>query len=151
VGALIKTVQFHVVVFPTETITVNIGAEQAWKILIGKCCTSPNSEFTLFPWPWAGFEWQGHGLINYTDTKAKCRHLNKLICKGTLRQVFICLRPLHLLSFVGLNLVIYRVLTPTEYGLQQDSTPLTPSQPNTVCIYCTLTQRKGGELNQREG
>jgi hypothetical protein len=30
-----------------------------------------------------------HGLINYLDTKAKCRHLKT--CKGTLRQVFICL------------------------------------------------------------
>jgi hypothetical protein len=30
-----KTVQFHVVFFPAETITVNIGAELAWKILIG--------------------------------------------------------------------------------------------------------------------
>jgi hypothetical protein len=30
-----------------------------------------------------------HGLINYIDTKAKCRHLKKLACKGTLRQVFI--------------------------------------------------------------
>jgi hypothetical protein len=30
-----------------------------------------------------------HGLINYKDTKAKCRHLKKLTCKGTLRQVFI--------------------------------------------------------------
>jgi hypothetical protein len=30
-----------------------------------------------------------HGKINYIDTKAKCRHLKKLTCKGTLRQVFI--------------------------------------------------------------
>jgi len=30
------------------------------------------------------------GLINYIDTKAKHRHLNKLACKGgTLRQVFV--------------------------------------------------------------
>jgi hypothetical protein len=29
------------------------------------------------------------GLINYIDTKEKCRHLKKLTCKGTLRQVFI--------------------------------------------------------------
>jgi hypothetical protein len=40
-----------------------------------------------------------HGLINYIDTKAKCSHLKKLTCKGTLRQVFICLSyiplPLH--------------------------------------------------------
>jgi hypothetical protein len=32
-----------------------------------------------------------HELINHIDTKAKC-HLNKLTGKGTLRQVFICLR-----------------------------------------------------------
>jgi hypothetical protein len=30
-----------------------------------------------------------HGLINYLDTKGKCRQLKA--CKGTLRQVFICL------------------------------------------------------------
>jgi len=29
-----------------------------------------------------------HRLINYIDTKAKCRHLKKLTCKGTLRQLF---------------------------------------------------------------
>jgi hypothetical protein len=28
-------------------------------------------------------------IMNYIDTKAKCRHLIKLTCKGTLRQVFI--------------------------------------------------------------
>jgi hypothetical protein len=27
-----------------------------------------------------------HGLINYIDTKAKCRHLKKLTCKGTSRH-----------------------------------------------------------------
>jgi hypothetical protein len=27
------------------------------------------------------------------EGSAKCRHLKKLTCKGTLRQVFICLRP----------------------------------------------------------
>ncbi len=40
-----------------------------------------------------------HGLINYIDTKAKCRHRKKLTCRGTLRQVFICLRPPPLLGF----------------------------------------------------
>jgi hypothetical protein len=34
-----------------------------------------------------------HGLMNYKDTKAKGRHLKKLTCKGTLRQVFISLIP----------------------------------------------------------
>ncbi len=32
---------------------------------------------------------QNHGLINYMDTKVKCRHLKKVTSKGTLRQVFI--------------------------------------------------------------
>jgi hypothetical protein len=40
----------------------------------------PHRVLLLTPW---------HGLINYVDTKAKCRHLKKLTCKGTLRQVFI--------------------------------------------------------------
>jgi hypothetical protein len=31
--------------------------------------------------------------IRLIEGNAKCRHLKKLICKGTLRQVFICLRP----------------------------------------------------------
>ncbi len=38
-----------------------------------------------------------HGLINYLDAKAKCRHLEKFTCKGTLQQVFIYLRPPPLL------------------------------------------------------
>ena len=36
---------------------------------------------------------QCHGLINYNrDNKAKCRHLKKLTCKGTVQHVFICPR-----------------------------------------------------------
>jgi hypothetical protein len=31
--------------------------------------------------------------IKLVEDNAKCRHLKKLICKGTLRQVFNCLRP----------------------------------------------------------
>ncbi len=31
-----------------------------------------------------------HGIMNYIDTNAKCRHQKKFTCKGTLRQVFIC-------------------------------------------------------------
>jgi hypothetical protein len=46
---------------------------------------------------WKGFEKQTitqeegdrHGLVNYKDTIAKCRHLKKLTCTETLRQVFI--------------------------------------------------------------
>jgi hypothetical protein len=38
-----------------------------------------------------------HGLINYLEIKAKYRHLRKLTCNRTLRQVFISLRPSPLL------------------------------------------------------
>jgi hypothetical protein len=31
--------------------------------------------------------------IRLIEGNAKCRHLKKFMCKGTLRQVFICLRP----------------------------------------------------------
>ncbi len=41
-------------------------------------------------------------------------------------------------------------LTPAENDLQHDSTPPTPSQPHTVCIYCTLTQGGGRESWTRE-
>ncbi len=33
-----------------------------------------------------------HGLINCIDTKVNRRHLKKLTCKGTLRQVLVCIR-----------------------------------------------------------
>ncbi len=32
---------------------------------------------------------EGGRIINYIDTKAKCRHLKKLTCTGTWRKVFI--------------------------------------------------------------
>ncbi len=35
----------------------------------------------------------GRRKIRLIETNAKCRHLKKLTCKGTLRHVFICLRP----------------------------------------------------------
>jgi hypothetical protein len=60
------------------------------------------------------------------ESNAKCRHLRKLTCKGTLQQVFICLRP---------------------------RTPYLPPRPYTLytCIhtesYSLIHQRKGG----REG
>jgi hypothetical protein len=38
-------------------------------------------------------------LPRLTECNAKCRYLKKLICKGTLRQVFICMRPPPLLGF----------------------------------------------------
>jgi hypothetical protein len=37
--------------------------------------------------------------IRLIESNAKCRRLKKLTCKGTLRKVFICLRPLPFLGF----------------------------------------------------
>jgi hypothetical protein len=106
--------------------------------------------------PWGEYFFPfNYGLINYVDTKAKCCILNKF-SEGTLRQVFICLRPPPLLGFCllwsslailkVLNLVIY-----AENGLQQDSAP-PPPLPATDCL-CILyfDTGKGGGLNQREG
>ncbi len=41
-----------------------------------------------------------HCLINYIDTKAKCRHLKKMICKETLRYVFIRVYRLEIQSVI---------------------------------------------------
>ncbi len=38
-----------------------------------------------------------HGLINYIDKKPKCRHLKKLICKGTLQRCLSVWVPLPIL------------------------------------------------------
>jgi hypothetical protein len=41
-----------------------------------------------------------YGLINYIETKGKCRNLKKLTCKGTLRRVFIRVYGLEIQSVV---------------------------------------------------
>ncbi len=46
------------------------------------------SPFSLVKSPCKLEDWS-HLPTNYKDTKAKCRHLTKFACKGTLRQVFI--------------------------------------------------------------
>ncbi len=67
--------------------------------------------------------------ISLVEGNAKCRDLKQLTCKGTLRQVFICLRP------------------KTPYP------PPAPPSIHTVYVYtvCLFKQGRGGELNQREG
>jgi hypothetical protein len=35
-----------------------------------------------------GSDEAGHGLVNYLDTKAKCRQLKKFTCKGTAAGVY---------------------------------------------------------------
>jgi hypothetical protein len=41
-----------------------------------------------------------HGLINYKDTKTKCRGLKKLTFKGSLRQLFIRVYGLEIQSLM---------------------------------------------------
>jgi hypothetical protein len=67
-------------------------------------------------------------LNSYVEGNAKCRHLKKMTYKGTLRQVFICLR------------------AKTPY-----TTPLHTVYVHTVYLFTQGGVKGGGELNQREG
>jgi hypothetical protein len=98
-----------------------------------------------------------HGLINYIDTKAKCRHLTKFTIKGTLRQVFFLSESPPLLGSLWGGLALLKVRNQVTYNFCSPTglnTP-TPSQPHPVCIICILYFDKewvgGGELNRREG
>ncbi len=80
--------------------------------------------------------------IRLIESNGKCRYLKKLTCKGTLRQVFICLRPPPLLgfclgwssNFVVLNLVRNRVLNSCRmWSPTQLNTPHPLSA--THCLY----------------
>jgi hypothetical protein len=79
----------------------------------------------------------------------------KVTCIGTLRQVFICLRPSPLpmglcSNFVGSesgqkqSAKLLHIWSPTQLNIP-------PSQPLTVCIYYILTLGRGGVkgVNQR--
>ncbi len=87
--------------------------------------------------------------IRLIESNAKCRHLKKLTREGTLRQVFICLRPFPLLSFClrrSSNFVgsesgqIQSVKLLQNMISNTTQHPPSPSQPHTVCIYSTRTQ-----------
>jgi hypothetical protein len=87
-----------------------------------------------------------------------------LTCEGTLPLELICLRPPPLLGFC---LGWCSNFVDSESGQKQSvkllqnmvsntaqHPPPTPSEPNTVCIYCTLSLGLGGgggEVNQRKG
>ncbi len=62
-------------------------------------------------------------VMNYKDTKAKCRHLKKLTCKGILLQVFIRVYRLEIQSVM----LVFRPLPPSN--LFSGST-LPPSPPS---------------------
>ncbi len=83
-----------------------------------------------------------HGLINCIDTKAKCRHLKKLTCKGTLRQVFFRVYRLEI-NHVG---IFYPALwTVAPLPLLFGSTLPLPCV-NKYTVYCIRIQcERGGE------
>ncbi len=67
-----------------------------------------------------------HGLINYTDTKMKCRHLKKMSYKGTLRQVFLRVEQTgETVSHVGIFDQALWTVAPLTFSLVQ----LTPPPP----------------------
>jgi len=86
------------------------------------------------------------------ENKEKCRYLKSLSWKGTLRQVFICLRPPPLQGFC---LGWKSKFVGSESGQKQSGKllqnmisnttqqPPTPSQPHTVCIYTVLRLWEG--------
>ncbi len=96
-----------------------------------------------------------HRIINYIDTKAKCRYLKKLTCKGTLRQVFICLRPP---SHLGFFLGWYSNFVGSESGQIQSGkllqnmvsnrTQTTPPPRHTLSVYTVLCHRRVGSSSQ---
>jgi hypothetical protein len=104
-----------------------------------------------------------HGLNNYIDTKAKCRYLKIWPVKGLCGRCLSVWGPspsrFFLLGvpsiFAGSESAqIQRVkhLQNMVSNRNQHPPPPTPSQPHTVCIYCTFTQgRRVGELNKKEG
>ncbi len=57
-----------------------------------------------------------YGLINFKTPK-KCRHLKKLACKGTLRQVFIRVYRLEIQSHVGIFDPTLLPISPLTFSL----------------------------------
>jgi hypothetical protein len=100
-----------------------------------------------------------YGIINYIDTKAKCRHLNKLTCKGTRVQVFICSRLPPLLGFClgwSSNFVGFEPGQIQSIKLVQTWSPTRLNTPyhlsaHTARIYSTLTQERGGRVEKVRG
>ncbi len=65
----------------------------SWRVEAGGLLSRQHKAWSSSLFLFQGTKTLQHGLIDYKDTKANCGHLKKFICKGTLRQVFICVRP----------------------------------------------------------
>jgi hypothetical protein len=97
--------------------------------------------------------------VERLESNAKCSHLKKLTCEGTLLQVFFCMRPPPYLgfclgwssNFVGSEsgqIESVKLLQNMVSNRTQHPPPLTATV-HTVCIYCTLTQGGGGGEPER--
>jgi hypothetical protein len=84
-----------------------------------------------------------HGLITYINIKEKCRHLKKLTCKGTLRQVFIRIYTGDTVGHVGIIDPALWIVALLTISLVQHLPPL----PCVKCLlYYTYTAcKRGGE------
>jgi hypothetical protein len=104
----------------------------------------------------------GRRKIRLKESNAKCRHLKKLTCKGSLKQVFICLRPPLLLGFCfgwSSNFVGSESGQIQSIKLLQkivsNRTPYPPPLKHCILINSTVIHPKkgvgGGRVEQREG
>jgi hypothetical protein len=79
--------------------------------------------------PWLSlplFVTLAHGLIYYKETKLKCRHLRKLTCKWTLRQVFVKVYRLEMQSVMLVFFSRPRFVIVCPSNLFSDSPPPYP-------------------------
>ncbi len=99
-------------------------------------------------WSWGPGEWVGvgHGLINYIDTKAKCRHLKKFTCGQMCIRVYRLERQSVMLVFsTQLCELLY---CPSNLLSVQLSPPLPPFPVSKYSIYRQCIAGRGwGLLN----
>ncbi len=131
-----------------------------WQTLRLWCCWGGFRSFCIFAFSICMH--LNYWLINYIDTKAKCRHLKKLTCQGTLRQVSICLRPSPLLgfclgwssNFVGSEsgqVQSAKLLKNMISNRNQRPHPLPATQCLFILYFYTGKGGKGREFKRREG
>ncbi len=86
-----------------------------------------------------------HGLINYIDIKTKCHHLKILTSEGTLRQVFIIIYRLDIVSHVGIFNPALWIVAPLSFSLVQLFPPLPLPCVNRYTVYMyTVCKGRGG-------
>ncbi len=92
--------------------------------------------------------YRNHGQINYTDIKAKCRHLKKFTCKWTSLQVFIRVyRQRYRQSCLYFDPALWTV-APLTFSLVQLS-PLLPFPVWISILYIRIQWLGGGGMGYR--